>query len=97
MEGLILPALLFAGMWFLLIRPQQQKLKQQRETISAASAGDRVLMQSGIYGTLTEVDEHSVYLEVAEGIELLMARSMIQDILTHFPGEDAPQDAETED
>ncbi len=96
MESLILPILLFGGMWFLLIRPQQQKLKQQRETIASASAGDRVLLTSGIYGSITEVLDAAIYVEVAEGIEILVAKSQIDSIPTHFPGEDEPEPADAE-
>jgi len=92
MGSLILPLLLFVGMYFLLIRPQQQKLKEQRELVARAGAGDRVLLSSGVYGTLTEVLEQAAYLEVAEGIEILINRSFIQDILDDFPTDEAPQD-----
>ncbi len=96
MANLILPLLLFVGMYFLLIRPQQQKLKAHQATIARAAAGDRVLLSSGVYGTLTEVLDQSAYVEIAEGIEILVARSSIQDIIDDFPTEstdvqDAPE------
>ena len=90
MANLILPALLFAGMYFLLIRPQQQKLKAHQLTISRAAEGDRVLLSSGVYGTLTEVLKDSAYVEIAEGIEILIAKPSIQDIIEDFPTESAP-------
>lgn len=89
MANLILPLLLFAGMYFLLIRPQQQKLKAHQATIARAKAGDRVMLSSGMYGTLTEVLDQSVYVEIAEGIEILVARPSIQDIIDEFPVEPA--------
>jgi len=85
MANLILPLLLFGGMYMLLIRPQQQKLKAHQETIARAKAGDRVLLSSGVYGTVTEVLDVSVYVEIAEGIEILVARPSIQDIIDDFP------------
>ena len=94
MEGLILPILLFGGFYLLLIRPQQRKMKEQRALIAKAAAGDRVLLSSGVYGTLTEVLNEAAYLEVAEGIEILVSRSHIQDILEEFPTDeiqDAPE------
>ena len=99
MAQLILPLLLFAGMYMLLIRPQQQKMKEQQALVARAAAGDRVLLATGIYGTLTEVLATSAYIEVAEGIEMLVARSAIQDILDEFPtGEDDEiQDAADEE
>ena len=92
MEALILPALLFGIFYFLLIRPQQRKLKEQQALIKKAGEGDRVMLTSGIYGTISEVVGTAVYLEVAEGIELLVNKSFIQDLLDEFPTESEPQD-----
>ena len=99
MAQLILPLLLFVGMYMLLIRPQQQKMKEQQALVDRAAAGDRVLLATGIYGTLTEVLATSAYIEVAEGIEMLVARSAIQDILDEFPtdeDEDIQDEADEE-
>ncbi len=85
MANFILPILLFGGMYMLLIRPQQQKVKAQQALVDRAAAGDRVMLASGIYGTLTEVLRTSAFLEVAEGIEVLISRSHIQEILDEFP------------
>ena len=93
MANLILPVLLFVGFYFLLIRPQQQKLKAHRATVGRAAEGDRVLLSSGIYGTLTEVLDEAAYLELAEGIEILISRSHIQDIVSEFPTDPAQDDA----
>jgi len=89
MAQLILPLLLFVGMYLLLFRPQQQKMKEQQALVARAAAGDRVLLATGIYGTLTEVLDTSAYVEVAEGIEILIVRSAIQDIVDDFPTEEA--------
>ncbi|MFT7474388.1 MAG: preprotein translocase subunit YajC [Verrucomicrobiales bacterium] len=99
MAQLILPLLLFVGMYMLLIRPQQQKAKAQRALVGRASAGDRVMLTSGIYGTLTEVLATTAYLEVAEGIEILVNRQLIQDILDDFPTDelDAADHGDVED
>jgi len=52
MEGLILPLLLFVIMYFALIRPQQRKMKEQQALIAKAGEGDRIMLSSGIYGTI---------------------------------------------
>ena len=90
MEGFILPALLLGIFYFFLIRPQQRKMKEQKALVDRATAGDRVMLSSGIFGTITEVDGTAAYVELAEGIEILVARVHIQEILTHFPTEEAP-------
>ena len=71
-------------------------MKEQRALIAKAEAGDRVLLSSGVYGTLTEVLDTAAYIEIAEGIEILIARSHIQDILDEFPTEDTQDAPEVE-
>lgn len=92
MSGLILPILLFAIFYFVLIRPQQRKAKEQRALVERAEAGDRVMLSSGIFGTITEVVDTAAYIELAEGIEILVSRVFIQEILQEFPTEVAELD-----
>ena len=87
MEGLILPLLLFVIMYFALIRPQQRKMKEQQALIAKAGEGDRIMLSSGIYGTITEVVDQACYVELAEGIEILVSRSHIAELLDAFPTE----------
>lgn len=89
MESLILPLLLLVGMWALLILPQQRRVKAHAALVAKADEGDRILMSSGIYGTITEVLDQAIYVEIAEGIEILVSRSQIQDIVEEFPTEPA--------
>ena len=84
---LLLPILLLAGMWALLIRPQQKRMKEHQALIERAAAGDRVLLVSGVYGTITEVLDVAMYVEIADGIEILVSRSQVQEILEEFPTE----------
>ena len=98
MEQLILPILLFGGMYMLLIRPQQRKAKEQKALIERAGTGDRVMLASGIYGTITEVLDTAAYIELAEGIEVLINRAHIQDILEEFPTQaETPKDESIDD
>lgn len=89
MSGFILPIILFAALYLLLIRPQQKKLKAQQALVNSATAGDRVMLSSGIFGTITEVVDTACYVELAEGIEILVSKVFIQEILTEFPTEKA--------
>ncbi len=74
----LLLTFLFIGIgWFLLIRPQQERAKAQRAMVAALTVGDRVISAGGIHGTLTEVADETVRLEVAPGIELTLARPAI--------------------
>lgn len=96
MGNVIFLAILFGGMWALLIRPQQKRVKEHQALIAKASAGDRIHLSSGIYGTITEVLDTAIYVEIAEGIEILVSRSQVSDILDEFPTASTAQD-ETDD
>ncbi len=68
---------LIAIFYFMLIRPQQKRMRQQMELMSNLRAGDDVMTSSGIYGTITEIEEDTVLLEVAEDVEIRVAKSAI--------------------
>ncbi|MBF8288771.1 MAG: preprotein translocase, YajC subunit [Candidatus Rokubacteria bacterium] len=70
-------AAIFAIFYFLLIRPQQ---KQKRER-SAVKPGDRVVMSSGLHGTVVKLSEHGVTLKVADQVRLEFDRSAIGRIV----------------
>ena len=74
-------AAIFAIFYFLLIRPQQ-KTKRERETmLSAVKPGDRVVMSSGLHGTVVKLSEHGVTLKVADQVRLEFDRSAIGRIV----------------
>jgi preprotein translocase subunit YajC len=68
--------------YFLLIRPQQKRAKAQQLLISSVKAGDRVLTASGIYGFVTNTDEKTVTIRIAEGVKVDMDRSAIASIIS---------------
>lgn len=69
--------LVFAIMYFLMIRPQQQRQAELTKLQSALTKGDRVLTQAGIYGTVIGVDEDKVVLRVDDNVKLEFQRSTI--------------------
>jgi preprotein translocase subunit YajC len=75
--------LIFVVFYFLLIRPQQQKMKQHRTMLSAIRRNDRVLTGGGIIGTVTKVvSDTEVIVEIAEGVRVRMARGTIAEVLS---------------
>lgn len=76
MQYLILPLLLLA-MYFLVIRPQQQRIRAQQALVAALREGDEVVSSAGIYGRITSLTEDIAILEVADGVELRIARGAI--------------------
>ncbi len=73
---------LIAIFYFMLIRPQQKRMRQQMELINSLRPGDEVMTSSGIYGTITEIEEDTVLLEVAEDVEIRVAKSAIARTFT---------------
>jgi preprotein translocase subunit YajC len=73
---------IFAIMYFLLIRPQQQKMKAHREQVAATRRGDRVVTGGGLIGTIVRVDEDNdeVLVELADGVRVRALRSTLMDV-----------------
>ncbi len=75
--------LIFAIMYFLLIRPQQKKAKDHRAMVAAVRKGDRVVTQGGIYGKVTKVrDEHEIDVEIAKGVKVRVVKSTIAQVIS---------------
>ncbi len=69
--------------YFLLIRPQQKKVKQHREMVSALRRGDKIVTAGGLIGTVTKVvNETEAMVELAEGVRVRVMRHTIQEVLS---------------
>lgn len=75
--------LLVVVFYFILIRPQQRRMRSQRELMSSLSVGDEVATIGGIVGTIRELDDDEVVLEVADGVDLRFLRSAVARKLTY--------------
>ena len=73
--------LIFLVFYFLLIRPQQRKVKQHKEMLSNLKRGDKIVTSGGIIGTINKVaDNRELTLEVAENVEIKIASGMVADL-----------------
>jgi preprotein translocase subunit YajC len=72
--------LIFVIMYFLLLRPQQQKQKQHREMVSNLRRGDTVVTSGGIIGKVAKADDAEVQVEIAEGVRVKVVRGMIAEV-----------------
>ncbi len=72
--------LIFVVFYFLLIRPQQTKLKQHRAMIGALRRGDTVVTGGGLIGKVTKVYEGECAVEVADGVRVRVISSTISDV-----------------
>ncbi|MDI6872788.1 preprotein translocase subunit YajC [Candidatus Solincola sp.] len=77
--------------YFMLIRPQQKRMRQQMELMKSLRVGDEVMTSAGIYGTISEVEEDTVLLEVAEDVDIRVAKSAIVKIFTPHEQEEAEE------
>ena len=67
--------------YFLLIRPQQKKIKQHEATLNAMKKGNEVITGGGIYGKVTKIDEDKISVEVAKGVEIVVHKYTIREVL----------------
>jgi preprotein translocase subunit YajC len=74
-------AAIFAIFYFLLIRPQQRQKRDREQMLSAVKKGDRVVTSSGMHGTVTGLNEHTVTLRVADQVKLEFDRGSIGRIV----------------
>ncbi|TDC59308.1 preprotein translocase subunit YajC [Micromonospora sp. KC207] len=95
---ILMIALLFGVMYFMMIRPQQKRRREAERMQSALAPGDEVVTIGGLYGTVTGVDDETVLLEVAPGVQTRYARPAIARVVSQAeraePAE-ATEDAET--
>ncbi|WP_157215765.1 preprotein translocase subunit YajC [Flavisphingomonas formosensis] len=70
----------FVIFYFLVIRPQQKRAKEQRATIDAVKKGDEVVTGGGILGRATKVDADSVEVEVAPGVKVRALKSTLLEV-----------------
>lgn len=90
--------ILFILFYFLLIRPQNKRMKEQRMMLDSLQKGDRVVTAGGIIGTISQlVDEREVELELSKGVKVMALRYTIQDKLDgEAPKAKAANDSKTE-
>ena len=80
-ESMLLIVLMFGVLYFLMIRPQMKRAKEQRAMVDALQKGDEVIGAGGVLGRITKLNENYVYLEVAPGVEIQMQRGAVQMVL----------------
>jgi preprotein translocase subunit YajC len=89
--GLALPILMIVGFYFLLIRPQRNRQRQQQALVASLEVGDEVMTNGGIFGTIVDIDDDEgiVTVEIAPGTRVRMLR---QGISQRFVDDDIDED-----
>ena len=82
LESFIPIILIFVIMYFLLIRPQQKKIKEHKMMVEAIRRGDQVLTQGGIIGKITKVKEgEEVEVEIASNVKVTIIKSTVVNVM----------------
>lgn len=69
--------LIFAAMYFLLLRPQRKRQKETANLQSSIVEGDEVIMNSGIYGFVSAIEDDLLWIEIAEKVEVRVTKGSI--------------------
>jgi preprotein translocase subunit YajC len=84
--------LLLAALWFLLIRPAQRRQKLQQQMLSRIEVGDEIITAGGLYGTVKELTDDEVRLEIAPGTDVRVARRAVAGVVSER--DDEPEELE---
>ena len=80
LTGIVPIVLIFVIMYFLILRPQQQRQRQHREMIANVRRGDTIVTSGGLIGKVAKVDENELQIEIAEETRVRIARGMISEV-----------------
>jgi preprotein translocase subunit YajC len=81
LNSLIIPTMLIIGiMYFLMIRPQQKRLKEHRDMVAAIRRGDTIVTSGGIIGKVTKVEDNELQVEIAEGGKIKRVRGTVSEV-----------------
>lgn len=78
MINAVLPFVLMGGIfYFMLLKPQKKEQQRRQNMLNSLKKGDKIITIGGIYGTITDISEKTVTVEVAENVEMVMVRSAV--------------------
>ncbi|HMM14757.1 MAG TPA: preprotein translocase subunit YajC [Parvibaculum sp.] len=84
---------LFAIMYFLVLRPQQRRVKEHQNMVANVRRGDMVVTSGGIIGKVSKVDDTEVQVEIAEGVKIRVVKSTLAEVRSK--SEPVPANANT--
>lgn len=83
LSSLVPFVLIFVIMWFMLIRPQQKKMKDHRALVEGLRRGDQVITAGGLIGKVTKVkDDGEIEVEISDGVKVRVVRSTVTGVLS---------------
>ncbi len=79
--GLLFPIVLIGVMYFLMIRPQMKRAKEHRGMLEKLARGDEVITNGGIAGTVTEIGDSFISVEIADNVRVRLQKAAIANVL----------------
>lgn len=92
MQLLVPMALMMVIAYVILIRPQRRKQREHEDRVKRVKAGDRIVTNGGIHGTIAAVKDHTFMMKVADNVKLEIDQSNIMRILSTDEAEAADED-----
>lgn len=79
--GLLPFAFIFIAMYYVLLRPQMRRQKEQARLVSALKTGDRIVTSSGIHGLISNVKDATVIVKVADNVKIEMEKTAVTNVV----------------
>lgn len=89
LASIIMMLIIFAIFYFILIRPQQKRMKEHRKMVEELKKGDRIITGGGIYGTVEGVTQNTLTVKIAEGTKVKITKHSVAAVLK---GEEAEKE-----
>ena len=78
-SSIIMLVVMLGIFYFMLWKPQKKQQQERQNLLNSLKKGDKIITIGGIYGTITDISERTVKVEVAEGVEVTMVRSAVSN------------------
>ena len=96
MGGYIFILFLLVIVWFLLIRPQRKRQLESQRLLESRDVGKEIVTAGGLYGTITALEDDEARVEIADGVEVRVAKRAIAGVLSEDEEDEEPEALEEE-
>ena len=97
MSAYIFILVLLALMWFMLIRPQRRRQLEAQRMLQTIEVGKEIVTAGGVYGTITAVDDDEVRVQIADGVEIRLAKRAVAGVISEDEEPEDEDDAEPDE
>ena len=97
MPGYVFILVLLVLMWFMLIRPQRRRQLDAQRMVSSLQVGKEIVTAGGLYGTVTALEDDEVRLEIADGVEVRIAKRAVAGVVSEEEEPDELEEAEDQE